>query len=294
MSEQHDGLATQTNLARLSELLERRFGEGAGRLGAAGARLAPQPPALWQGLAARGSVRAFRGPPPTRDELALIAAVALAAPTKSDLQQRDIILVTEPGQRDALAALVAEQGWTAGAPAFVVVCANHRRQRLIHEMRERAFVNDHLDAFFNASIDAGIVLAAFVLAAEACGFGTCPVSAIRNRAAEASDLLGLPEHVFPVAALAVGRPAEPAQISLRLPLNATIHHGRFDDAVQRAAIEAYDARRAQAQPYRQQRRAGELGEAQPYTWSEDKARQYSQPERADFGAFIRARGFKLD
>jgi nitroreductase len=224
----------------------------------------------------------------------MIAALALAAPSKSDLQQRDIILVTAPDQRDALAALVAEQAWTGGAPAFAVICANHRRQRLIHEMRGRAFVNDHLDAFFNASVDAGIVLAAFVLAAEAYGFGVCPISAIRNRAAEASDLLGLPDHVFPVAALAVGRPAKAPEVSLRLPLSATIHEGRFNDAGQRAAMEAYDARRAAEQPYARQRRAAELGEVEPYTWSEDKARQYNLPERADFGAFIRAKGFKLD
>jgi len=138
------------------------------------------------------------------------------------------------------------------------------------------------------------VLAAFVLAAEAYGFGVCPISAIRNRAAEASELLGLPDHVFPVAALAVGRPGEAPEISLRLPLDATIHDERFDDTVQREAIAAYDARRAAEQPYARQRRADDLGEARPYTWSEDKARQYNLPERADFGAFIRAKGFKLD
>jgi len=278
--------------AALRAVLARRFGEEAGPVVDA-VRADSPPPAWWQALAARGSVRAFSEPPPTAGELRMIAALALAAPTKSDLQQRDIVLVTEPAQRDALAALVAEQAWTSAAPAFAVICANHRRQRLIHQMRGHEFVNDHLDAFFNASVDAGIVLAAFVLAAEAYGFGTCPISAIRNRAAEASDLLGLPDHVFPVAALAVGRPAEPPPISLRLPLAATVHEGRFDDAVQSEAIDAYDARRAAEQPYARQRRVSELGEAEPYTWSEDKARQYNLPERADFGAFIRAKGFKL-
>ncbi len=277
----------------LKAALSRRYGAEAEPV--VEALAGPQePPALWQGLAGRGSAREFGSPPPTREELRMIAALALAAPTKSDLQQRDIILVTEPAQRDALAALVAGQAWTVGAPAFAVICANHRRQRLIHEMRGRDFVNDHLDAFFNASVDAGIVLAAFVLAAEAYGFGVCPISAIRNRAQEASELLGLPDHVFPVAALAVGRPAEPPEISLRLPLSATIHDERFDDAVQREAIAAYDARRATEQPYGRQRRAEELGEMATYTWSEDKARQYNLPERADFGAFIRAKGFKLD
>ena len=284
-------MGEDAGMENLRMALARRFGAEAEAVVEASAE---QVPPLWRAMAARGSVRAFDGPAPTREELRLIAALALCAPTKSDLQQRDIVLVSEPAQRDALAALVADQAWTADAPAFVVICANHRRQRLIHQMRGRDFVNDHLDAFFNASVDAGIVLAAFVLAAEAHGFGVCPISAIRNRAREASDLLGLPDHVFPVAALAVGRPAKPPEISPRLQLHATIHEGRFDDAGQREAIAVYDARRAEVQPYGRQRRVDELGETHPYTWSEDKARQYGLPERADFGAFIRDKGFKLD
>ena len=31
-----------------------------------------------------------------------------------------------------------------------------------------------------------------------------------------------------------------------------------------------------------------------YGWSEDKARQYAEPLRADFGAFVRKKGFNLD
>ena len=36
------------------------------------------------------------------------------------------------------------------------------------------------------------------------------------------------------------------------------------------------------------------GDASFYGWSEDKARQYAEPLRADFGAFVRAKEFKLD
>ena len=31
-----------------------------------------------------------------------------------------------------------------------------------------------------------------------------------------------------------------------------------------------------------------------YGWSDDKARQYADPQRADWGAFIRSKGFNLD
>jgi nitroreductase/FMN reductase [NAD(P)H] len=36
-----------------------------------------------------------------------------------------------------------------------------------------------------------------------------------------------------------------------------------------------------------------FGTSPTYGWSEDKARQYADPERADFGAFVRRIGFDL-
>ncbi len=48
------------------------------------------------------------------------------------------------------------------------------------------------------------------------------------------------------------------------------------------------------QPCKTQRYTDKFGQSGDYGWSEDKARQYSVPERADFGAFVRRKGFKLD
>ncbi|MEO1223371.1 MAG: nitroreductase family protein [Pseudomonadota bacterium] len=245
-------------------------------------------------MAARGSVRRFADRPVDMGLIQGLCAVALAAPTKSDLQQRDIVIIQDPAVRGQLDDLVSGQQWVVGAPAFLVFCGNNRRQRQLHDWRERPFVNDHLDAFVNAVGDAAIALATFVTAAEAVGLGTCPVSAVRNRAEEVSALLRLPDHVFPFAGLALGWPAEEAAISLRLPLSATVHVDRFDERDVEQQVQAYDSRRAAAQPYASQRREDAFGASDPYTWSEDKARQYSLPERADFGAFVRRKGFRLD
>ncbi len=244
-------------------------------------------------MAARGSHRKFADRPVDAELLRLLCAVAFAAPTKSDLQQRDVVIVREPELRRALDGLVAGQGWVARAPVLLVFCGNNRRQRQVHAMRGLPFANDHLDAFFNAAVDAGIALAAFVTAAEAVGLGACPISAIRNEAAEVARLLELPRHVFPVAGLGVGWPAGEATVAMRLPTAVTVHEDRFDEAGTEAAIAAYDARREAAQPYTTHRLAERYPDRAGYSWSEDKARQYSVPERAGFGAFVRAHGFDL-
>lgn len=245
-------------------------------------------------MATRGSCRTYQSRPVPDAWLDLLSAIALASPTKSDLQQRDIIVLRSEEQRMALAALVEGQGWVADAPMIAVFCGNNRRQRLLHEWHAIPFANDHLDAVVNAAADAAIALGAFVVAAEALGLGCCPISAVRNRAAEVSELLAPPDHVFPFAGLAFGFPKEEPAISKRLPLGVTCHTDRYSEDGLRDAVAAYDADRHHAQPYAAQRFPETFGMSETYTWSEDKVRQYSQPERADFGAFLRAKGFRLD
>ncbi len=134
------------------------------------------------GIAGRGSCRAFRPDLVPLDVIEALCAVALSSPSKSDLQQRDIVVVENPELKARLLELVSAQAWTTDVPSLIVICANNHRQRHLHEMRGIGFANDHLDAFFNASVDAGIALGSFVIAAEAAGLGCCPISTIRNHA----------------------------------------------------------------------------------------------------------------
>lgn len=275
-------------MSKVLELLERRFGEQP-----RGAAPSADAETAWARIAGRGVCRRFKPEPVPAALVDTLAGLALSSPTKSDLQGRDILIVEDRAIRARINALLADQEWIPGAPNFAVFLGNNRRQRDIHRWRGHAFANDHLDAFFNAAVDAGIALSAFVLAAEQAGIGCCPISVIRNHAAEVSRLLGLPDHVFPVAALGFGWPAGPTYVSARLPLSATLHRDRYRDTT-REVVDAYDKRRHAIFPYRAQRREKDLGRVDFYGWSEDKARQYSVPERADFGAYVRAIGFRLD
>lgn len=247
---------------------------------------------VWETLARHRSCRAYKPDPVGADLIRTLSALALSAPSKSDLQQRDIIVIEDAGSRARIDELLASD-WIAGAPALLVFCGNNRRQRQIQDWRGKPFPNDHLDAFFNAAVDAGIALATFVMAAESIGLGCCPLSALRNHAAAVSDLLELPDWVFPIAGLTLGWPAAEGEISLRLPLDATVHVDRYGEDGMRARIDAYDARRSAAQPYARQRKVTDYGESPDYGWSEDKARQYTDAQRADFGTFIRRKGFDL-
>jgi nitroreductase/FMN reductase [NAD(P)H] len=245
-------------------------------------------------LAGRRVVRRYRPDPLAPELLTLLCACALSAPSKSDLQQRDILIVADPAKRAVIADLIPDQPFIREAPAFLVFLANGRRIPKIADLRGKPFPNNHLDLFFNASIDAALALGAFVIAAEAAGLGCCPISVIRDHSARISELLALPERVFAIAGLCVGWPADAGWLSPRLSLETTIHTDHFEEHDFAGAVDRYDRRRARTRPYRQQRAPETWGTAEFYGWSEDKARHYATPQRADFGGFVRSKGFCLD
>jgi len=253
----------------------------------------------WPGLdeltrmAEHRSHRKFEGRPVEAALLQLLFACAFSAPSKSDLQQADVVHVADRAKIRSIADGIPDMPWIANAPVFLVFCGNNRRIRKIGEWRGKPFANEHLDHFMNAAVDAGIVMTSFIRAAEAVGLGCCPISAVRNHPEAMSRLLELPAGVFPVAGLCVGYPAEEGRITPRLSLQVTVHADRYDETGVKEKIEAYDRRRDAVLPYRKQRNPEQFGTAAFYGWSEDKARQYAVPERADFGAFIRKQGFSL-
>ena len=238
--------------------------------------------------------RDFLGRPVEPALLRLLCACALSAPSKSDLQQADILIVDDREQRQAIMALMPDMPWLTRAPVLLVFLADGSRTPQLARLRGKPFPNDHLDLLFNAAVDSAIVLTTFMRAAAAVGLGCCPLSAIRDEAAQVSKLLELPQRVIPVAGLAAGWPATAGRITPRLALETTLHQDRYQQGELDRQIDAYDRRRAAAQPYARQRAVERFGEAEFYGWSEDKARQYAEPLRSDFGGFVRTKGFCLD
>jgi nitroreductase/FMN reductase [NAD(P)H] len=274
--------------ARVAAAIEHRYGEAVD---------VPRDLAGADALAAmneRAVCRRYRADAVPEPLLRTLCATALASPTKSDLQQASIVRVSLPAHRAAIHGWLPGSPWIAGAPEFLVFCGDGFRLRRLFERRGRAFPNEHLDAFFNATVDGAIVLSAFVQAAGLAGLGSCPISEIRNHASAIAEMLALPDWVFPIAGLTLGWPESFEPFSPRLALTATVHEGRYDAARVDAELDAYDERRIRDRPYRRQREPERFGTAGRYGWTEDKARQYSTVQRADFGAFVRGRKYRLE
>ena len=245
---------------------------------------------------ARRTHRNYAAKPVPEPLLRLLTATALSASAKSDFQQASVIRVTDAGKRAALAAPFPAMPWIGVSPVFLVFCGDARRLDRIGQLRRHPESNGRLEGFFNAAVDAALVMQTFILAAETAGLGCCPISVLRNHIDRVAEILGLPDMVFPVAGLCVGYPAAAGHLSLRLPPSITVHREVYDDAALPERLDGYDRARdaRHSIPRAQQRNPDKFGYAEFYGWSEDKARQAAQPEGAAFPPWLRRHGFTLD
>jgi nitroreductase len=224
-------------------------------------------------IAGHHSHRRYAPRPVEAGLLRLLCACALSAPSKSDLQQCDIVIVNDAAIRKGIVATIPDMPWIEDAPAFLVFVGNGQRLPMMSRLHDKPFPNDHLDQFFNAAVDGAIVLGTFMCSATAVGLGFCPISAIRDHPQVVSDLLHLPERAFPIAGLCVGWPAQTGEITPRLSLATTVIENAYGERDPAGEIDAYDRRRAGLRPYRRQRNVEQWGAKRFYGWSEDKARQ---------------------
>lgn len=226
------------------------------------------------------SCRQFNGQKLDDELLNLLLAAAFSSPSKSDFQQCSVVVVDDPRRRQAIVDLIPSMPWIAEASRFLLFCGDNRRLRQLTTDHGVEFANDHLDSVLNAAADAAMHLSSCIWAAEAVGLGTCPISVVRNHIAEISDIVELPDHVFPLAGLCVGWPTRLRRLSPRLPLEVTVHRDRYDDSKTAEQIAAYDQQR------------GNIGPGQGH-WSREKALMCGRVEREQLAAHLASKGFGL-
>ncbi|MFC7538564.1 nitroreductase family protein [Siccirubricoccus deserti] len=221
-----------------------------------------------------------------------VLAGAQSAPSKSDLQQYSIIVIQAPEKIARIADWIGGMDWIKQAPVFLLFCGDIRRGRRVAALHGREHANDNVDTFLNATADAALALGFAVMAADAAGLGTCPISYVRNHVEKIGPLCSLPKGVFPVAGLTLGVPAGPRNwLSPRLPQRLVVHQETYDDSGLEAALPAYDTLRPPAKP-----RYPDIHGPKPEGcgWSENAARQLSVPERFGLRTWLKLQGITLD
>ncbi|MCA9001311.1 MAG: nitroreductase family protein, partial [Planctomycetes bacterium] len=164
------------------------------------------------------------------------------------------------------------------------VCGDSRRHRLLMR-REGQDMSTNFEAFLAASVDATLFAQNLVLAFESMGLGTCYIGGLRNDMRAVVDLLEIPEGIFPLYGLCVGRPAEDPGTRPRLPFEAVCFTGRYpSDADMLAAMDQADL---DAKAYYDAR--NESGRS----WSGAMTRRFAKVMRPELPDVYRSLGAEL-
>lgn len=232
-------------------------------------------------LARHRSIRRYTDDPVPDEHVAAAVAAGQRASTSSAVEAYCCLRVRDDGTRARLVELTGDQEKVAAAGALLVVCGDTRRHRLVCPDYDAG-----LEAFLVAVVDASLFAQNMAIAFEAMGYGICYVGGLRNRLFEVDELLAIPDGVYPLYGMCVGRPAEEPLPRPRLPLEAVLLEERYpDDATMRARIAQHDEGVG-----RYYERRG----LEPRAWSDAITAKFAQRRRPDLAAYYAAKGARLD
>lgn len=237
-------------------------------------------------LKAHRSIRKFTDQAVDQSIVEELVLCGQAAATSSNVQAVTTIQVHDEAKREQLAALAGGQPYVASAGAFLVYCADMNRPRFACEQQQGEFSPGMTEHFIIATVDVALAAQNTVVAAESMGLGICYIGGLRNKPAEVSALLELPEHVYPVFGLCLGYPAQDPEVKPRMPLEAVLMHDRYDDSVFDKAISTYDET---VREYYMSRTGGNKDS----TWSQEMKALVGKESRPHMRGFLNERGFLL-
>ncbi len=248
-------------------------------------------------LNSHASVRAFGDGEISDEDEVTIVRTAQRSPTSSNMQAYSIIGVRQNDTKSRLRVLTGDQAHVEHASLFLVFCADLFRLQQLVDHRGYGSNVDTTELFVVATVDATLAACRALMAAQALGYGGVMVGAVRNHPRDISELLRLPELVYPVMGMSLGVPAKPAKVKPRLPHDGIYHREQYDPTAATDAIGAYD-RTIDALGYLRGRevRPSDYPEfTGTYSWSEHTARRVATPDpqaaRLHLLLYLQERGF---
>lgn len=236
-------------------------------------------------LTGHRSIRKFTDQPVKPELLNELLVAGQSAATSSNLQGVSVIRVTNPETRKSLAEVAGGQSYVKEAAEFLAFCADLNRSAWCCETRGQSMADGMTEHFIIATIDVALFAQNVVIAAEASGLGICYIGAMRNDPERVSDLLKLPNHVYPVFGLCLGYPAQDPQCKPRLPLNMVLMEEEYQP-VDKNLMAQYDQT---MRSYYHERTGGKIDRV----WSEDMNALLGKESRPHMKEFLYSKGFKM-
>lgn len=193
-------------------------------------------------LLARRTVRRYAREAISADDLDFIREAIRNTPTSYNGQQFSVIEVSDQPLKEQLAQLVGQKQLKTCARAFMFL-SDFNKIAVAAKAKglDNPGFEQTTDGLLVGTIDAALAMMSAIVAANSRGLGTCPIGYARTVNPEAiSELLGLPDRVYLVCALAVGIPSEIPEIKPKQSQELLIFSNKYGVADMAEKLLDYD------------------------------------------------------
>lgn len=237
-------------------------------------------------LMSHRSIRKFTDQKIPRNQLHELVRAGQCAATSSHVQAYSVIHVINPESRRKISELAGGQNYIVECSDFLVFCADMKRPTEAAERAGAEVIRGMTEQLLVASIDTALMAQNMAIAAESEGLGLCYIGGIRNNPAAISEILKLPEHVYPAFGMCLGYPNQNPEVKPRLPLETIFREDTYDDARDQELVSKFD--RTMNDYYRER-----TGGNKDTTWSEQLKPLFTTKLRPHMREFLSKCGFKM-
>ena len=160
----------------------------------------------------RYSVRSYKPDPVPEEKLRKVLEAAILAPTAANRQAFQVLVIHAEKRKEELKRIYNED-WFVQPPLVLCACGIPDQNWI---RRDGKNYND---------VDVAIVMDHIILEAADQGLGTCWIGAFDPAAAR--EVLGLPDHVEPIAFTPLGYPADQPGPKERKPLSELVRYEKW-------------------------------------------------------------------
>lgn len=173
-------------------------------------------------------------------ELDLILKASKQAPSSMNLQLYSIIVVDNQELKEKIFELNPRNPQIKDCSVFFVYVMDFYRSQLAAKQYGTAFeIEDKQDTLLLGSIDASLAMQNAIIASESLGLKSVCIGGVRGIAKEISELLQLPDYVFPICGLCIGKTLDENSNHVKPRIEGNVFFNQYD-LNQEEAIKSYD------------------------------------------------------
>ncbi|NBI29942.1 oxygen-insensitive NADPH nitroreductase [Chengkuizengella marina] len=179
-------------------------------------------------LKSHRSIRKYKSDPIPQEYVDEILTSAQMASSSSHVQAYSVIGVMDQEKKKKLSILSGNQTYVADCPLFFVWCADLYRLKAACDMEQTEMISGTMENFIVSTVDVALAAQNAAIAAESLGLGIVYIGGIRNQSKEVTELLQLPELVYPVFGMCLGFPDQDPMVRPRLQTNMIYHQENYN------------------------------------------------------------------